>query len=81
MLTLPYWFAKGVLRMRARSICVALLLLGGITGCQKREPTRPAQPTVEPAKGGSWPSEQKRCRSAGIAGFAECVRRGHFDLP
>ena len=67
--------------MKARSICVALLVLSGITGCQRREPTRPAQPTVACAKEGSWPSEQKRCRSAGIAGFAECVRRRHFDLP
>jgi hypothetical protein len=67
--------------MKVLPICVALLAISGLAGCQKREPTRPAQPTVEPAKEGSWPSEQKRCRSAGIAGFAECVRRGHFDLP
>jgi hypothetical protein len=36
--------------MKVLSICVAVLALNAlVSGCQKREPTRPAQPTVSDA--------------------------------
>lgn len=68
--------------MKILSTCVALVVLNSLaSGCQKREPTRPAQPTVTAAKTPSGSSKEKARCSTGIAGFAESVRRRHFDLP
>jgi hypothetical protein len=68
--------------MKVLSICVAVLALNAlVSGCQRREPTRPAQPTVsntkEPPRSSAAPPHCNR----GIAGFGEAVRKRHFDLP
>jgi hypothetical protein len=68
--------------MKILSICVAVLALNAlISGCQKREPTRPAQPTVMDAKKPPPSSAAQPHRNTGIAGFGESVRKRHFDLP
>ncbi|HSY07165.1 MAG TPA: hypothetical protein VK820_01355 [Steroidobacteraceae bacterium] len=68
--------------MRILSLCVTLVVLSGLaSGCQKREPTRPAEPTVTGAKTGRGTSTEKAHGGIGCAGFAESVRRRHFDLP
>jgi hypothetical protein len=68
--------------MKVLSICVAVLVASvQIGGCQKREPTRPAQPTVENSKKGAPASVAEPYCNAAIARFAESVRKRHFDLP
>jgi uncharacterized lipoprotein YajG len=67
--------------MRTLSICIALLALHGLlAGCQKREPTRPAQPTVAAARTAPASTEPSRC-SAAMAAIAQSVRRRHLYLP
>ena len=68
--------------MKVLAICVAVLALNAlVSGCQKREPTRPAQPTVSDTKGPPRSSAAPPHCNAGIAGFGEAVRKRHFDLP
>lgn len=68
--------------MKVLPICAAVLAAGAlIAGCQKREPTRPAQPTVENAKNGAPAFVAEPYCNAAIARFAESVRKRHFDLP
>ena len=81
MLTLWYRFARGG-HMKALSICVAALALHALmSGCQKREPTRPAQPTVSEVKNApqSAPA-QAHCPRA-VGGLSQAVRKHHFGLP
>jgi hypothetical protein len=82
MLTLSYWFARGEGRMKELSICIVVLALNGlVAGCQKREPTRPAQPTVSGATERRQTPEAEPQRTARIARFEGSVRKRHFDLP
>jgi hypothetical protein len=68
--------------MNKVSICVALLAVTDlVSGCQKHEPTRPAQPTVAGAKPRPASREAQPRGGAKMAGIAESVRRRHFDLP
>ena len=68
--------------MKLLSICVAVLALGGlVAGCQKREPTRPVQPTVSGANERRQSPDAQSQRDAGIAQFEGSVRKRHFDLP
>ena len=82
MLTLSYWFARGEGRMKELSICIVVLALNGlVAGCQKREPTRPAQPTVSGATERRQTPEAEPQRNARIARFEGSVHKRHFDLP
>ena len=66
--------------MKTLPACAALLALAGpVGGCQRHEPTRPAQPTVRQESGTD--SGCAQARSAGPVGFAESLRRRHMDLP
>jgi hypothetical protein len=68
--------------MKVLSICVAVLALNAlVSACQKREPTRPAQPTVSDTKEPSRLSAAPPHCNKGIVGFGEAVRKRHFDLP
>jgi hypothetical protein len=68
--------------MKELSICIVVLALNGLmAGCQKREPTRPAQPTVSGAKERRQTPEAEPQRNARIARFEGSVRKRHFDLP
>ena len=68
--------------MKVLSICIVVLALNGlVAGCQKREPTRPAQPTVSGATERRQTPEAEPHRNAGIARFEGSVRKRHFDLP
>jgi hypothetical protein len=68
--------------MKMLPFCLTVLALSGLVGaCQKREPTRPAQPTVTNTKTKTGSGKEQSHCSSGIAGFAESVRRRHFDLP
>jgi hypothetical protein len=63
--------------MKVLPVCVAVLAISGFgAGCQKREPTRPAEPTV-----GASEAQESSCRSKAGAGFAESLRKRHFELP
>ena len=64
------------------SIFIVVLALNGLmAGCQKREPTRPAQPTVSGATERRQTPEAEPQRNARIARFEGSVRKRHFDLP
>jgi hypothetical protein len=68
--------------MKILSTCIALLAVNGlVSGCQKREPTQPGQPTVAAAKERCGAAEMQPRDGVKMAGFAESVRRRHFDLP
>jgi len=74
--------SQGEGRMKVLSICVAALVLNGlVAGCQKREPTRPVQPTVTGAKERPRSPEAQPQRNMGIAAFRASARKRHFDLP
>jgi len=68
--------------MKSLPVCLTVLALCGVvSACQKREPTRPAQPTVTGATTDSGSCKEKSRAGPKIIGFAESVRRHHFDLP
>jgi hypothetical protein len=68
--------------MKVLSICIVVLALNGlVAGCQKREPTRPAQPTVSGVMERRQSPEAEPHRNAEIARFEGSVRKRHFDLP
>jgi hypothetical protein len=64
------------------SICVVLIAVTDLLGgCQKREPTKPAQPTVAAARATPASAEARPRGGAKMSAIAESVRRRHFDLP
>jgi len=68
--------------MKILSTCMALLAVAALgSGCQRREPTKPAQPTVAAAKERRTAPDVEPRGGGKMAGFAESVRRRHFDLP
>jgi hypothetical protein len=68
--------------MKILSTCMTLLAVNGlVSGCQKREPTHPAQPTVAAAEERCPAAKMHPRGGAKMPGFHESVRRRHFDLP
>lgn len=68
--------------MKILSTCMVLLAVAALgCGCQRREPTKPAQPTVAAAKEDCGAAEGRSHGGGKMAGFAESVRHRHFDLP
>jgi hypothetical protein len=66
--------------MKTLRVCAALLAITApVSGCQKHEPTRPAQPTVGESSTGSGCAQSRS--GTGPIGFVEALRRRHMDLP
>jgi hypothetical protein len=68
--------------MKVLPICMAVLAISGLgAGCQKREPTRPGEPTVTAAEERTPSAAAEPLRTTVGVGFAESLRKRHFELP